>query len=155
MTKSPTLEALQAPLVSRLGYLLRRASTVMMADLGERLAVVGLRPVEATILILVGAHPGCIQSDVGRVLGIKRANMAPLISALAAKGLLEKSPVDGRSLALTLTPSGEAAKVEAEAVMDAHEARFEAMLASRDAASLRTALALISWDTADGQMGPA
>lgn len=135
---------LQDPIASRLGYLLRRASLVMMADLGTGLAAIGLRPVEATILILVGANPGCIQSEIGRMLGIKRANMAPLISALSAKGYLDKSPVDGRSLALTLTEAGEAIRARADAIMDEHERHFDAILGGRDQGPLRAMLTAIA-----------
>ncbi|MEA3389043.1 MarR family winged helix-turn-helix transcriptional regulator [Sphingobium sp. CCH11-B1] len=135
---------LHDPIASRLGYLLRRASSAMMTDLGSRLADIGLRPVEATILILVGANPGCIQSDLGRVLGIKRANMAPLISALSAKGYLDKSPVDGRSLALTLTEPGEAIRSRADAIMDELEQRFGDMLDGWDQGPLRAMLSAIA-----------
>lgn len=144
MDKLPPCKTLRDPIASRLGYLMRRASLVMMADLGNALAKIDLRPVEGTILILVGANPGCIQSDLGRMLGIKRANMVPLISALAARGYVEKSPVDGRSLALTLTVAGEEARAQVDAIMDAHEARFEQLLAGRDQAALRATLALIA-----------
>ncbi|MDO7836728.1 MarR family transcriptional regulator [Sphingobium sp. HBC34] len=133
-------DRLRDPVASHLGYMLRRASAVVMARLGEALAEIGLRPVEGTILTLVGANPGCIQSDLGRMLGIKRANMVPLIAALASKGLLEKSPVDGRSLALSLTGAGEAARARVDAIMAANEARFEGLLAGQDGAALRSAL---------------
>lgn len=108
------------------------------------MADIGLRPVEGTILILVGANPGCIQSDIGRMLGIKRANMVPLIAALAGRGLLEKSPVDGRSLALSLTAGGEALRAQVDKIMDRHEARFERLLAGKDVTLLREALRLIA-----------
>jgi DNA-binding MarR family transcriptional regulator len=135
---------LHDPIASRLGYLLRRASSVMMADLGDGLAAIGLRPVEATILILVGANPGCIQSDLGRMLGIKRANMAPLISTLATKGYLDKSPVDGRSLALTLTKAGEAIRSRADGIMNEHERRFDDILNGHDQGPLRAMLLAIA-----------
>lgn len=132
MNETSIAHRLHDPVASRFGYLLRRASGVMMADLGVALAEAGLRPVEATILVLVGANPGCTQSDAGRVLAIKRANMVPLIAGLLAKGLLHRSPVDGRSLALSLTEAGEAVRAQAEAIMDAHEARFERLLTEDD-----------------------
>lgn len=135
---------LRDPVASHLGYMLRRASAVVMAGLGAALADIGLRPVEGTILTLVGANPGCIQSDVGRMLGIKRANMVPLIAALATRGLLEKSPVDGRSLALSLTAAGEAIRVQVDSIMAAHEARFEGLLSGRDVVLLRETLRLIA-----------
>jgi len=144
MEKPIAAKTLQDPVVSRLGYLLRRASSAMMTDLGGALAEVGLRPVEGTILILVGANPGCIQIELGRMLGIKRANMVPLVSGLAGRGYLEKTPVDGRSLALTLTEAGEAMRRQVEQIMDAHEARFARSLAGQDQAALRTALLTIA-----------
>jgi DNA-binding MarR family transcriptional regulator len=135
---------LRDTIAPRLGYLLRRASAAMMSDLGEHLAAVALRPVEATILILVGDNPGCIQSDLGRVLGIKRANMVPLVAGLAGRGLLVKSPVDGRSLALSLTEEGMKTRARAQDIMDAHEARFGALLGEKDKGGLRAALTIIA-----------
>jgi len=148
--QTPSSRVFQDPISDRLGYVLRRASSVMMADLGGALAVTGLRPVEATILILVEANPRCTQSDIGRMLGIKRANMVPLIAGLCAKGLIDKSPVDGRSQSLTLTAAGRDRRDQADALMRAHEARFEAMLSSGEVDALRTALArLMLNDTAE------
>lgn len=116
------------PLDSLLGYWLRRASTVMMADLGTSLAQTELRPTEATILLLIDANTGLTQSDIGHVLGIARANMAPLIAGLLKKGFLQKSRVDGRSQALALTPAGAAKGRAAQAIIDDHEARFRSRL---------------------------
>ncbi|WP_313801733.1 MarR family winged helix-turn-helix transcriptional regulator [Sphingobium sp.] len=139
-----TSEILHDPIASRLGYLLRRASSAMMADLGRALGEIALRPVEGTILILIGANPDCTQSDLGRMLGIGRTNMVPLISALSKRGYLDKSPVDGRSFALTLTKSGEEARRQVDKIMDAHEERFARLIVGQDVAGLRTALALIA-----------
>ena len=144
MEKPNAPKELHDPIASRLGYLLRRASATMMADLGEALGAVGLRPVEGTILILVGANPGCIQSELGRALGIKRANMVPLIAGLTAQNYLEKSPVDGRSFALSLTPRGEEARARVDGIMDAHEAGFARLLADVDQQQLRAALSLVA-----------
>jgi DNA-binding MarR family transcriptional regulator len=112
------------PLDDLLGYWLRRASTAMMADLGTSLAQAELRPTEATILILIRANPGLTQSDIGRVLGIARANMAPLMGGLLKRGFIQKSRVDGRSQSLALTESGIAKVGAAQMIIDAHEARF-------------------------------
>lgn len=144
MEKATHARTLEDPIAERLGYLLRRASSAMMADLGAALAEIGLRPVEGTILVLVAANPGCIQSDLGRALGVKRANMVPLVAALAGRGLIDKAPVDGRSLALTLTREGEAMRERAESIIDAHEARFAALLDGVDQGGLRAALTAIA-----------
>lgn len=144
MTDIQTLHGLTDPVADHLGYLLRRASLVMMADLGSSLAATELRPVEGTILMLVGANPGCTQSDIGRALGIKRANMVPLIAGLCDKGLVEKERVDGRSQALLLTGAGETQRDAVVEVMGAVEARFEDLLKGRDIGGLREALALLA-----------
>ncbi|WP_242151408.1 MarR family winged helix-turn-helix transcriptional regulator [Sphingomonas sp. BAUL-RG-20F-R05-02] len=131
-------------IADRLGYVLRRASGVMMSALGTALAAIPLRPVEATILILIGENTGCTQSEIGRVLAIKRANMVPLIADLLAKGLIEKRPVDGRSQALSLTPQGLVQRDAAEAIIRAHERRFEALFPPSKVAALRSALVRIA-----------
>lgn len=137
-------EPFAEPVAERLGYLLRRASLVMMADLGATLAALELRPVEATLLILIGANPGCSQSELGRRLAIKSANMVPLIAGLVGKGLVERSPIDGRSTALGLTDSGAAMRDAAEAAMDAHEARFARLITPSDRAVVAGALQRIA-----------
>jgi hypothetical protein len=60
-----------------LGYHLRRLSVLVMADFTAALAPLGLKPAEASVLYAVAAAPGLTQSDVGKTLGIQRANMAP------------------------------------------------------------------------------
>ncbi|HKT84674.1 MAG TPA: MarR family winged helix-turn-helix transcriptional regulator [Novosphingobium sp.] len=116
------------PVASHLGYLARRASAAMMANLGNALAPLGLRPVEATILLLIAANPGCSQSDAGRLLGIKRANMVPLMAGLLARDLVRKSAGDGRTYALSLTPAGEEARAAATQAMEELESRYQALL---------------------------
>ncbi|MBN8832189.1 MAG: MarR family transcriptional regulator [Sphingomonadales bacterium] len=106
-----------SPLDGLLGYRLRRASMALMGDLVEILRPFGISVVEASFLILVGANPGCRQSDVGRALAIKRANLTPLVGRLKARGLVADAPIDGRSLSLTLTDAGVALRDEALALI--------------------------------------
>lgn len=117
------------PLETLLGYQLRRASNVMMADLGSRLQAIELRPVEASILTLIDANPGCTQSDLGRSLGIQRANMVPLMVGLTKATLVDRAPVSGRSQALRLTRTGTERLEMVRAIIEAHEARFRCLFA--------------------------
>jgi DNA-binding MarR family transcriptional regulator len=78
------------------------------------------------------------------VLGNKRANMVPLIAGLLAKGLLEKRRVDDRSHALSLTAAGLVQRDAAEAIIQAHDRRFEALFSSSKVAALRSALVRIA-----------
>jgi DNA-binding MarR family transcriptional regulator len=113
-----------------------------MADFTEALAPLGLKPAEASVLYAVAATPGLTQSDVGKMLGIQRANMAPLIAGLIQHGLVERDRVDGRSQALRLTAAGEAARIAAAQANQIHEERMFGILGkparARMAAQLRS-----------------
>jgi DNA-binding MarR family transcriptional regulator len=110
------------PLEDYPGYLLRRASAAAMADLANRLSVLDLRPAEATVLLVIDANPNATLSDVGRLLRIASANMAPLIARLEARNLIEREPVDGRSQALMLAPRGRSLTLQIKDVVADHEA---------------------------------
>lgn len=103
------------------GYLLRRASLAAMVALATRLAPLDLRPGEATVLTVIEANPNSTQSDIGRLLEIARANMAPLVSRLASRELIERQPVDRRSHGLVLTRSGRSLVARVKAAFAAHE----------------------------------
>lgn len=140
MAKNDPPAALQDPLDDLLGYQLRRASSVMMADLASSLRETGLRPVEASILLVIESSPGCTQSDIGRLLAIKRANMVPLIAGLVRRDLIYRAPVDGRSQALFLSPAGDALARDARRAIDAHEQGFRSLFDEAIASQLLDAL---------------
>ncbi|MCY1671265.1 MarR family transcriptional regulator [Novosphingobium sp. SL115] len=123
-------------LESRLGYQLRRASAVMMADLARELSDLDLRPAEVTTLLVISENPDCSQTEVGLTLAIKRANMVPIISRLMDRGLVERRRLDGRSHALTLTDAGRKLADDAEDRINKHEARFTEMLGHPDVETL-------------------
>jgi DNA-binding MarR family transcriptional regulator len=132
---------LASPLDTLLGYRLRRASMAMMADLLSALQPLGLSAGEASFLILVGANPACRQSDVGRTLEIKRANMTPLVARMKARGLVTDAPIDGRSRSLTLTGDGAALRDKALARIEAADRKVRKSLAIEERAliaALRT-----------------
>jgi DNA-binding MarR family transcriptional regulator len=128
------------PLARRVTYLLRRVSAAMMAGLASSLAELELRPVEASMLVVIAANPGCKQAQIGRLLGIKAANMAPLIGALVTRGMIAKSQMDGRSQAVVLTKLGKVAAREAERRMDLLDAQVAQMLGATGCAKLATSL---------------
>jgi len=135
---------LASPLDDLLGYRLRRASMAMLGDLVEALRPFGLSVVDASLLILVGANPGCRQSDVGRALEIKRANLTPLVGRLKARGLVSDAPIDGRSLSLTVTPQGMALRDEMLARIIESDRKGRARLAIDEQALLAALAALAS-----------
>ncbi len=133
---------LASPLDTLLGYRLRRASMAMMADLLAVLTPLGLSAGEASFLILVGANPGCRQSDVGRALEIKRANLTPLVARMKARGLVADAPIDGRSRSLTLTDSGIALRDRALARIGAADRKARKGLAIDESALLEALRAI-------------
>jgi DNA-binding MarR family transcriptional regulator len=111
------------PLLQFPGYLLRRISSAIMAELSGDLGKLKLRPTEASILIVVEFQPGMTQSDIGRLLSIKRANMTPLAARLEARELIGRRQVDGRSSGLVLTAHGAAVAAKAREAMEGCERR--------------------------------
>ena len=120
-----------------LGYQMRRATAVLMADFVRTLADFDMRPAEITTLLVIAENPDCSQSEVGEAIAIKRANMVPIIARLIERGLVARTRVDGRSLALRVTAEGAKVAAEAWQRIAGHEARFCDRL---DPADLRTVL---------------
>lgn len=109
------------PFEKMLGYHLRRASVAVMSDITRALGPLRLKPADASVLFLIASNAGLTQSEVGRALGILRANMAPLTAALVRKGLVIRKRVDGRSQALRLSAAGESVCRAAWEATLAHE----------------------------------
>ena len=129
MAADPDLATqLNDPLAPLLGYQLKRASVAMSADLARQLATLDLKLTESSILMLIAANPGVTQSEIGRQLAIKSANMAPMTAALEAKGLIGREQVDGRSHGLAITPQGEALCAKVRERIAAHEGRFQSAI---------------------------
>ena len=104
------------PLIGYPGYMLRRASNLAMARLAKRLRPLQLSPTEATVLNVIDTNPNAKQSEIGRLLDIASANMAPMISRLVKRELIERQPVDGRSHGLVLSRSGRTLAARCKAV---------------------------------------
>ena len=128
------------PLENRLGYQLRRTSALLMADLGVRLAPMELRPSDVAVLLVILANTGCQQGAVADLLGIKPANMVPLIARLVQQGLVDRTRVDGRSHALSLTAKGRARTAAVGHLLQEHESEFQSRLDQAELARLFASL---------------
>ena len=128
------------PFAGNFGYQLRRASAMVMAEFGEALAALDLRVAEASVLLVIDLNPGATQSEVGKLLGIQRANMAPLVTALEAKGLLVRADTDGRAQPLSVTAEGKAMAARVRAIAEAQERRIAAAIDAEGLAALTLAL---------------
>ena len=128
------------PLENYPGYALRRASAATMARLARRFAALDLRAAEASVLMVIDANPNITQSEIGRMLDIASANMAPLVSRLADRDLIERQPVDGRSHGLALTNMGRGVTVKVKKAVATHE---EELLSKIPAAQRKSFIAAL------------
>jgi DNA-binding MarR family transcriptional regulator len=115
------------PLPSYPGYSLRRAANATAAELSARLTEIGMKQVDASILLLLADNPEVTASALGRQLDIQRANMVPLLKRLEDGGLIARTPIDGKSQGLALTEAGRDTEAKARAIID----RFESELLAR------------------------
>ena len=109
------------PLRSLPGYALVRASSIAVAQLKQMMTVIALRPVDASVLLVIQANPGITQSSIGRLLDIARPNMVTLTAGLLKRGLVVRSDLDGRSHGIVLTPAGQSLAQRAFRIMKEHE----------------------------------
>lgn len=112
------------PLPRYPGYALRRAAMATASELGWRLASLGFRQADVSALILIDQNPSITASALGRQLDIQRPNMVPLLKKLDDAGLLDKSPIDGKSVGLKLTEEGKKRLAEAQSIIDAFESEL-------------------------------
>ena len=120
------------------GYHLRRAMAIVATDFTRAMAGTGMRQVLFGILSTIARRPGINQGNVGRLLGIQRANMVNLVSELVDRGLVlrETSPDDRRAFALSLTVEGEDAVERCRVLIAAHEAELLAEMSAAERATL-------------------
>lgn len=126
-----------------LGYHLRRASALDMKGVAAALEPAGARPVTLSILRCIVERPGVSSVEICRLLGLQRANLAPLLAELEQRGLFlrETDPSDHRVQRLRATRKGEA---EAALWLDlaaTHEEEMLRGLSAEERAELRRLLA--------------
>jgi DNA-binding MarR family transcriptional regulator len=110
------------------GYALRRAAAAIQAEFSAMLHPLGLRPTDASILVLIAANPGVTQSALGQNLGVQRANMVPLVARLEENGYIARIAVDGRSFGLKLTKSGAQLCAKVKAAIKIHQQQITARI---------------------------
>jgi DNA-binding MarR family transcriptional regulator len=140
------IESFSDPFQTMLGFQLRRTSVAVMSALADDLVPLGLNPSEASLIMLIGANPGCTQSEIGRALRAKPANLVPLINQLAAVGALERAPGRGRAIALSLSEKGRDLHVKAKQVFERHEARIGRSLPAKSRAEMIALLRQVCLD---------
>ncbi|ESZ36036.1 MULTISPECIES: MarR family transcriptional regulator [unclassified Mesorhizobium] len=136
---------------AQIGYNLRRASTLALNDFTAEMADASLRPVTYGMLALIDERPGISAAELCRRLGMKSANMAPLLAELEERGLVERDDhaQDRRMQVLALTKAAKAAMPAWRLKVRNHEDRFLQRLTKKDRATLQRLLRLIWADEID------
>lgn len=93
----------------------------MLADFTALLSPLNLRPIDASMLVLVEANPGITLSALGQLLAVQRANMVPIVARLEEYGYISRIALDGRSFGLTLTDSGRKTCTKVSKAIETHE----------------------------------
>jgi len=144
MGRSPAKPLDRGLLPGLLGYALRRAQSAVFADFAATFVQGGeaLTPGEFGLLVLVERNSGLSQMALARALGIDRSTLVPILNRLQGRGLLvrRRSPSDGRTHALGLTPTGEKALERFARLVRQHEKRISSRLSS---AEMRTLIELL------------
>ena len=123
-------------LPSLLGYVIRRTQSAVFEDFAATFHKAGeaLSPGEFGLLVLVDRNAGLSQTTLARALGIDRSTLVPILDRLQSRGLLvrRRSPTDGRTHALALTPQGGKALARFTRLVATHEKRIAAGLSASE-----------------------
>ena len=138
--KPPIADLDRGLLPSLMGYALRRTQSAVFADFAATFARAGeaLTPGEFGLLVLVDRNAGLSQMALARALGIDRSTLVPILDRLQGRGFLvrRRSPTDGRTHALALTPAGAKALARFARLVRTHEARIAAGLSTAETQTL-------------------
>ncbi len=128
------------------GYALRRAQAAVSRSFVATFADLDVRQTQLGLLSVVHASPGIKPSRAGALLGIKRANVGPLIETLEQRELVrrEASANDRRSQALFLTTAGMALLQELYRREAVHEALIASLLNATERAQLLALLGRVA-----------
>lgn len=124
------------------GYSLKRATSIVLADLAEVLKSHDLRAVSFSALSIIVEQPGLTQTQLADALQIERSNLVTILDALSQRKLIVRArvPHDRRRHALMPTAAGmDLAHAVRRDVM-AHEDRLFAALTPEELADLRRIL---------------
>lgn len=125
-----------------IGYSARRASLAIMDMFMQRMAQHDLRPVNFTLLELIGGNPGIMSSQLCALLKIRSSNLVALVRQLHGRGLIERRPhqKDVRAVGLHLTPQGRSLVKKAQATALAAGLEATSRLTDEERATLATLL---------------
>lgn len=125
-----------------IGYAMKRALSIVQADLSRVLGGFGLRAVSFSALSIVVAQPGLTQTQLAEALQIERSNLVTILDELSGRGLIIRAPVaqDRRRHALMATAAGKKLAQSAQAAVETHEREIFACLSPEEQHELKRIL---------------
>ena len=136
MVKSGNKSKRSGGLAASPSHLMHRVLQLALDIYSEETGPDGLTQRQFAVLEAVSQKSGLTQTDLVRATGIDRSTLADLVSRMTTKGLLarEKSAIDARAKAVSLSAAGQAALDAARPKVEAADKRILALLpkAKRD-----------------------
>ena len=122
------------PVGDHLGYLLRRCQVGVFDHFSREVRNFDLRPTEYSILRVVMHNRHIRPSRLGEILGIKLANLSPLIDRLEERKLLvrRRAADDQRAVELSLSPSGRRVAIAVHRAVEVHIEAMRSLLGDPD-----------------------
>ncbi len=114
------------PLITLVGYHLKRASDTFQAELRDTLEPFGLRMLSYYTLAMIHENSGLNQTQLARLLDIERPNLVAIIDLLENRKLIRREQVqeDRRAYALNITNAGRKLFDQVQTAVYAHEHRL-------------------------------
>ncbi|MDO9588821.1 MAG: MarR family transcriptional regulator [Brevundimonas sp.] len=111
-------------------HLMHRVLQLALDIYSEETGADGLTQRQFAVLEAVSHKSGLTQTDLVRATGIDRSTLADLVSRMTVKGLLERerSAIDARAKAVSLSAAGQAALDAARPRVEAADKRILALL---------------------------
>ena len=130
MVKSGNKSKRSGSLGASPSHLMHRVLQLALDIYAEETGSAGLTQRQFAVLEAVSQKSGLTQTDLVRATGIDRSTLADLVARMTAKGLLarEKSAVDARAKAVSLSAAGQAALDAARPKVEAADKRILALL---------------------------
>ncbi len=131
-----------ARLYTRPGFLLRRAHQISAAMFEDECRSVGLTPAQFGVLTVLASAPGLDQSSLARALGFDKVTVLRVLRGLEGRGLVQRAAAltSKRSMAVMLSPEGEALLQLAEKPADRAYERLMAPLSEEQQTQLMVLL---------------
>lgn len=123
-------KARSGPLDASPSHLMHRALQLALDIYAEEVGADGPTQRQFAVLEIASRNDGLTQTDLVRATGIDRSTLADLVARMTAKGLLnrERSVLDGRAKAVSLSDEGRALLETARARVEAADRRILALM---------------------------